>query len=120
MTSFRKIDHLSFAEAVEKPPLAPVLSCDTKKEARQRRSPQRGSAPDWSRHTRLPRSSTPSNSTVPMPKSDAGSSGTDFDQAAAEHFGVGYAPNAWDGLTKYLRAKNFTDQELITGGLAVA
>ena len=44
----------------------------------------------------------------------------DFDQAAAEHFGVGYAPNAWDGLTNHLRAKNFTDQELITGGLEVA
>ena len=63
----RKIDHLSFAEAVENLPLAPVLSCGTKKEARQRPIASKGSAPDWSRPTKLPRSSTPSNSTVPMP-----------------------------------------------------
>ncbi|RVU55315.1 DNA primase [Anaerosphaera multitolerans] len=27
-------------------------------------------------------------------------------------FGIGYAPNEWDGLYKYLRAKDFTDEEL--------
>jgi DNA primase len=31
-----------------------------------------------------------------------------FDRAACEAFGVGYAPNSWDGLTKHLRALNFT------------
>lgn len=41
-----------------------------------------------------------------------------FDEAAAKQFGVGYAPKGWDALTKHLRAKGFTDQELTTGGLA--
>lgn len=42
-----------------------------------------------------------------------------FAKADAAHFGVGYAPQSWDSLTKHLRANGFTDQELVTGGLAV-
>ncbi len=32
-------------------------------------------------------------------------------------FGVGYAPDSWDGLVKAMRSKGYTDQELIDGGL---
>ncbi|MBE6959487.1 MAG: DNA primase [Ruminococcaceae bacterium] len=32
-------------------------------------------------------------------------------------FGVGYAPDSWDGLTKAMRAKGYTDQELRDSGL---
>ncbi|CAG6393020.1 DNA primase [Streptomyces cocklensis] len=42
-----------------------------------------------------------------------------FDQAAAEHFGVGYAPAGWDHLVRFLRGKGFSDKELITAGLAL-
>ncbi|MFE4592011.1 DNA primase [Streptomyces laurentii] len=41
-----------------------------------------------------------------------------FDQAAAEHFGVGYSPAGWDHLTRFLRGKGFTDRELIVSGLS--
>jgi DNA primase len=41
-----------------------------------------------------------------------------FDQAAAEQFGVGYAPNGWDHLVKHLRGKGFSQEELVTSGLA--
>jgi DNA primase len=41
-----------------------------------------------------------------------------FDQAAAVHFGVGYSPQGWDHLTRYLRGKGFTDKELILSGLS--
>jgi DNA primase len=41
-----------------------------------------------------------------------------FDRAACEAFGVGYAPNAWDGLTKHLRALEFTIDELELAGLS--
>ncbi len=41
-----------------------------------------------------------------------------FDQAAAEHFGVGYSPAGWDHLTRYLRGKGFSDKELILSGLS--
>jgi DNA primase len=41
-----------------------------------------------------------------------------FDKAACELFGVGYAPDEWDGLTKYLREEGFTIDELETAGLS--
>lgn len=41
-----------------------------------------------------------------------------FDQAAAVHFGVGYSPQGWDHLTRYLRGKGFTDKELLLSGLS--
>ncbi|MFD7499600.1 DNA primase [Streptomyces sp. NPDC059850] len=41
-----------------------------------------------------------------------------FDQAAAQHFGVGYSPAGWDHLVRFLRGRGFTDQELILSGLA--
>ena len=41
-----------------------------------------------------------------------------FDKSACETFGVGYAPDEWDGLTKFLRAEGFTIDELETAGLS--
>ncbi|MCQ4043603.1 DNA primase [Streptantibioticus rubrisoli] len=41
-----------------------------------------------------------------------------FDQAAAQYFGVGYAPAGWDHLVRFLRGKGFTDKELLLSGLA--
>jgi DNA primase len=41
-----------------------------------------------------------------------------FERADAERFGVGYAPAAWEELTRHLRARGFSDDELIAGGLA--
>lgn len=41
-----------------------------------------------------------------------------FDRAAAEVFGVGFAPRGGEALTRYLRAKGFSDEELLVGGLA--
>lgn len=40
-----------------------------------------------------------------------------FDRAAAEHFGVGYAPQGWDALLKHLRGRGFTDPELKLTGM---
>ncbi|MGW2930817.1 DNA primase [Streptomyces sp. NPDC001156] len=41
-----------------------------------------------------------------------------FDQAAALHFGVGYSPQGWDHLTRFLRGKGFSDKELLLSGLS--
>ncbi|MFE3325006.1 DNA primase [Streptomyces sp. NPDC059176] len=41
-----------------------------------------------------------------------------FDQAAAQHFGVGYSPAGWDHLTRFLRGKGFSDKELVLSGLS--
>ena len=40
-----------------------------------------------------------------------------FDQAASEHFGLGYSPKGWDGLHRHLRGKGYTDEELLGAGL---
>ena len=41
-----------------------------------------------------------------------------FDQASCAKFGVGYAPDDWDQLTKHLRAEGFTGEELELAGLS--
>jgi DNA primase len=40
-----------------------------------------------------------------------------FDRAAAEQFGVGYAPQGWDSLLRHLRGRGFTEAELVATGL---
>lgn len=41
-----------------------------------------------------------------------------FELADAEQFGVGYSPAGWDELTRHLRGRGFTDEELTRAGLA--
>ena len=43
--------------------------------------------------------------------------GRGFDRAAAELFGVGYAPQGWDALLKHLRGRGYTDAELKLTGM---
>ncbi|MDR7251038.1 DNA primase [Nocardioides sp. BE266] len=40
-----------------------------------------------------------------------------FDQAAAETFGVGFAPRDGEALTRHLRGRRFTDEESVAAGL---
>lgn len=117
----RKIDHLSFAEAVEK------LAART---GTQLRYEEGGSAqPDRLKgvRTRLVEAHKAAAAfyAEQLNSADAQLGRTflkerQFDQDAALKFGVGFAPNGWDGLTKHLRSMKFTDEELITGGLAIA
>jgi DNA primase len=41
-----------------------------------------------------------------------------FELSDAERFGVGFSPAAWDELTRHLRGRGFTDEELLKAGLA--
>jgi DNA primase len=41
-----------------------------------------------------------------------------FDRDAAARYGCGYAPESWDPLTRHLRQRGFTDEELVTAGLS--
>ena len=43
--------------------------------------------------------------------------GRGFDKAAAELFGVGYAPDEWDALYKHLKGLGYSEVELNTAGL---
>jgi len=40
-----------------------------------------------------------------------------FDEKALELFGVGWAPKGWTNLAEHLKAKGFSDQELLVAGL---
>jgi DNA primase len=40
-----------------------------------------------------------------------------FDPAAAERFGVGFAPKSFDALRSHLKGAGFADEELVTAGL---
>ncbi|WP_327086331.1 DNA primase [Nonomuraea sp. NBC_01738] len=41
-----------------------------------------------------------------------------FERADAELFGVGYAPNEWEALSRHLLGRGFTADEIVKGGLA--
>jgi DNA primase len=41
-----------------------------------------------------------------------------FELSDVDQFGVGYSPAAWDELTRHLRGRGFTDEELTRAGLA--
>jgi len=43
-----------------------------------------------------------------------------FDQAAAERFGVGFAPRSGEALLQHLRQKGFKDEELVAAGLVAS
>lgn len=117
----RKIDHVSFAEAVEK------LAART---GTQLHYEEGGSVqPDRLKglRTRLVEAHRAAADfyaeNLDSPDAQIGRTflkEREFDRDAAARFGVGFAPNGWDGLTKHLRSRNFTDEELVAGGLAVA
>jgi DNA primase len=114
----QKVDSLSFAEAVER--LAARAGVDLRYE-------QGGHVPgqEQSQRRRLiaAHAAAAKFYAARLREADAVAAreflicrGFDLDQAS--HFGVGYAPGAWEALTGHLRSRGFTDAELLTGGLA--
>ncbi len=115
----RKIDLLTFAEAVEK--LAGRTGIELRYE-------EGGAAPNRQKgqRTRLVEAHKAAAAfycaNLSSPEAEIGRAflkERGFEREAADHFAVGFAPNGWDGLTNHLRKLGFTDEELITGGLAV-
>ncbi|KAB1146282.1 DNA primase [Streptomyces luteolifulvus] len=119
ITFVMKVDHLSFSEAVER--LAAQAGITLRyEEGGYNPAHQRGerirlveahkTAADWY-----------AEQLATGPEADTGRAflaERGFDQAAAEHFSVGYSPQGWDHLTRYLRGKGFTDKELLLSGLS--
>lgn len=114
-----KIEHLSFTEAVER--LADRLNYQLNYEASSNSSP-RISGSERKRvleANKLAAAFYKEQLNGPGPAQV----GRDFlkergfDRNAAESFGVGYAPDEWDALSKYLKGKGFTDSELEMAGL---
>ena len=117
ITFVQKLDHLTFAEAVEK--LAGKAGVELRYveggAAVNRQQGQRtrlvdahkAAAAFYAEQLRSP-DAAPGRSFL----TERG-----FDEQAAAHFGVGFAPKGWDALTSHLRGRGFTDDELITAGL---
>ena len=43
--------------------------------------------------------------------------GRGFDRAAAEHFGIGFAPKSWSDLYNHMKTLGFSDDELVSAAL---
>ncbi len=113
-----KIDNLSFVEAVER--LAARAGLDLRYE-------QGGQVPgrEHSQRRRLLEAHQAAADFYQqrLPGADAATARAflaerGFELADAARFGVGYAPAEWEALTRHLRGRGFTEQELLLGGLA--
>jgi DNA primase len=114
----QRIDNLSFAEAVER--LAARAGIELRYE-------QGGSVPgrEHSQRRRLIEAHRAAAEFYLERIAAAGASSAraflesrGFGQADWARFGVGYAPAEWEALTRHLRGRGFTDDELLRGGLA--
>jgi DNA primase len=113
----RKVDHLSFTEAVEK--LAGRYGV-TLRYAEGSAAPNR-QAGTRSRLIEAHKAAAAFYvERLASPEAEIGRTfltERGFDADAAKHFGVGYAPKGWDVLLTHLRGKGFSDDQLVEGGL---
>ena len=111
-----KMDHLSFTETVEKlaEKLGYQLTYDTSS----------GTSAPTGRRSRIVAANLAAanfyREQLNIPEAELGRkflSERGFDKSAIEFFGVGYAPNEWDALTKVLKGEGFSIEELNSAGL---
>lgn len=116
----QKVDSLSFVEAIEK--LASKFHIDLRYEQATGAAPDnRGFKNKVYEINKLSKEFYQKN--LLSPQAEIGRAflkSRGFDKTAAERFSIGYAPDSWDELTKYLKSLNFQDQELIDAGVSVA
>ncbi|MDF2146001.1 DNA primase [Knoellia sp. p5-6-4] len=116
----QKVEHLTFAEAVER--LAQKLGMELQYEEGGR--PRDGES--LGRRSRLIEAHRVAqefyaHALLNLPEARAGRDflrARGFDSKAAERFGVGFAPRGGEELTRHLRSKGFTEEELTLGGLS--
>ena len=114
-----KIDHLSFTETVER------LADHIGYQLRYEDGPGGKSAPPGQRSRLIAANATAAKFyQQQLNESSEAQIGRElltkrgFDQSACASFEVGYAPDEWDALTKYLRTAGFTIDELEAAGLS--
>jgi len=117
-----KIDHLDFADAVER------LAAKVGLQLRYDETPGRGGGaprPPAGQRQRLVDANAATaqwySEQLMTPDAAVGRSllaQRGFDRAAAEHFGVGFSPRGGEELLRHLRGRGFTEDELMTSGLA--
>jgi DNA primase len=116
-----EIEHLTFTEAVER--LAAKVGVELRYEDGGGRREEAGGAGRRARLIEAHRVAQEFYAAYLLAAGDA-RAGRDFmrergfDGAVAKRFGVGFAPRGGEELVRHLRSKGFTDDELVTGGLA--
>ncbi len=115
----QKVEHLSFAESVER--LAAKLGMELHYEEGGR--PREEGLGRRSRLVETHRVAAEfyGAALVELPEARAGRDflrERGFDRAAAEQFSVGFSPRQGEELTRQLRGKGFGDEELVAAGLA--
>jgi DNA primase len=116
----QKVEHLTFAEAVER--LGAKLGMELRYEEGGRPRSGEGLG-NRSRLVEAHRVAAEyySAALVSLPEARAGRDflrDRGFDRMAADRFGVGFSPREGEELTKHLRAKGFNDDEIVAAGLA--
>lgn len=111
----QQLDQLSFTEAVEK--LAARIGFELSYE-------EGGASPEQGQKSRvLEANNAAAEFYQEQLMTDAAIPGREFlkgrgfDKAAAEQFGIGFAPKGWNGLFDHLTKKGFTVEELVAAGL---
>jgi DNA primase len=116
----QRIEHLSFAEVVEK--LAGKYNISLRyDEFSYKTGVNAGQRTRLVEANKLAAEFFASN--LNSPEADTGRkflTERGFDKEAALKFGVGYALKGWDSLTNHLKQKGFTEAELTLAGLSVA
>jgi DNA primase len=112
-----KTDHLSFTETIER--LASQIGYTLRYEEGGPQQPTSKRSRLYSAHLEAAKFYRELLNTSP----DAGYARDlltkrGFDKRACDTFGVGYAPNGWDLLTKHLRATGYSIEELEEAGLS--
>lgn len=119
ITFVRKIDALSFTEAVEK--LAAKYSINLRYED----GPSTSSGTQGQRSRLVEAHNLATKFYQELLLKPEGEHARNFltqrgfDQEVWQKFGVGYSPAGWDGLRSFLKGKGFTEAELLAGGLLV-
>ena len=111
----QQLDQLSFTEAVEK--LAARIGFELSYE-------EGGASPEQGQKSRILEANNAAAAFYQdQLMTDAAIPGREFlkgrgfDKAAADQFGIGFAPKGWNGLFDHLTKKGFTIEELVTAGL---
>ena len=119
----QKVEHLTFTESVER--LAAKLGVELRYEDGPGAREGGTSLGKRSRLVEAHRVAQQFYSAILLDTtSPVGRAGRDFlrergfDSAAAERFGVGFAPGDGEALTRHLRERGFTEDEVVTGGLS--
>jgi DNA primase len=115
-TFVQKMDHLSFTESIER--LAQRINFELHYEEGSGKPNETGN------RTRILAANTAAAeffvAQLATPGAAAGRKflgERGFDKAVAERFGIGFAPKAWNELRDHLKAKGFTEEEMLQAGL---